>query len=330
MLHHYTSRIEKLTPFSKEGALRYTGSGHIKYLYTHRPYLEVYFQKYVNKKTLQKIHNELEKWTQDYERCRDKYGAMQEHCVLKVAEEKKTHYMQLVDKYKKTKYLRSDDCIVLESENYTFLDNDEPELCYSMSFFPDEVLNRLLYKGATPLKNIAPKLPIITSKISCDPDKTSYRDLLEQYIPFINKNIFVLKTEHYLYTGGAHGDFDSSTLNIDRHTGKIITWEDIFGKEKNKLLYDYIVKEVKQIVAFERFDSYSDDDFYNMSTGTSRMEVNVGGITVRFGLYEISGYADGEPSFDIPLEIIKEVIPDEKFAYYFADEEEFEIESCSN
>jgi len=39
---------------------------------------------------------------------------------------------------------------------------------------------------------------------------------------------------------------------------------------------------------------------------------------VWFGLYEISGYANGEPSFLIPLKKLKKVMTHEKFIYYFA------------
>ena len=161
------------------------------------------------------------------------------------------------------------------------------------------------------------KLTIPKNAKSCSRDSHRIFEENDESISLITKNIVVIKQEIFDYTGGLHGDFESSYLNLDRNSGKIIKWSDIFGKDK-KVLYHFIVKHMRNLIALEHLEKLSDDEVYYMAASTDRMQLTPRGIVIWFGLYEISGYADGEPSFLIPLRELKKVMTYNNFIYYFA------------
>ncbi len=324
--HHYKFQTDKLKPLIEDGGFLYSNYKSMVYKYTHKPYLEFAFREVLGKdiKSLKKVKQQLSKWEDGYKVCKDKYGSMDEACILKVAKKQREYYNNLLKKYKSQKCIFEEgEEIYLEQTSKSFMTKYD-DMCCEYNYYTPKMLSKLLHsKNEIETKQI--EFEDIDKTKPCDKQKVRFNSTLEQTIVFINQNIFTLKTEEYSYTGGLHGDFATSYDNIDRHSGKRVFWEDIFAKNKRPL-YRYIVDNMKQIVGFAEFISYSDDKLYDMAK-TAGMAIVDDGIKIIFGLYSISGYADGEPTFVIPLKMIKKVIPKEKYIYYF-DNKDINIEAC--
>jgi len=313
---YYTSRIKKLQEFSENGSFIYQGFGSVIYDYTHRPSLARNFRPYLDKASFKKLSNELLRWEDGYSVCANKYGVRDENCTREVAKKQRKYYDDLLESYKNTRYLLEDGkCLALQRESSSFIERNEDEsICMEYHIYHTQEIQKLFSK---PVDFTEVEFQLPKDANSCSSDTSRLYAVTQQTIEYITKNIVVVKDESYDYTGGAHGDYASSYLNLDRNSAKVISWSDLFGKKEDKL-FAFIVKNVRDRIGFEYIDALSDKELYDMTASTHRMQLTPQGVIISFGLYEISAYADGEPSFLIPLKRLKRVMSDEKFHYYFA------------
>jgi len=311
LLSYYTSRIAKLKEFD-DGAMPYRNFGNVLYLYTHRPFIIKNFKPYLDKASYEKLSQEILAWEKSYDVCKNKFGVIDDSCAKKVAKKKQAYYDELLEQYKNSRYLQENGkCIRLKRTVFSFEDEG---MCHIYKIYKIEEIQKLC-KGTTEFEESDIKILKDAKACSRETTKNIFEET-DQSISYITKNIVVVKNENYDYTGGAHGDYSSDYYNLDRNTGKIIRWSDIFGKEK-KVLYSFIVKQVRDLIGFVYVEKLSDDELYDMAVSTSRMQLTQKGIVIAFGLYEISGYADGEPSFLIPLKVLQKHMSYKKYDYYF-------------
>ncbi|WP_129597880.1 PdaC/SigV domain-containing protein [Anaerophilus nitritogenes] len=134
------------------------------------------------------------------------------------------------------------------------------------------------------------------------------------------ENILSIYVVYYSYTGGAHGSHDDITYNIDLRTGDIINLKDLFkdGYDYKKIISEKVRKQMDQInqeekerliqegedpqniyTQYEGFDRIREDQSYYLKDER---------IGIYFGLYEIGSYAEGIPTFEIPISELKEGI----------------------
>jgi len=310
LMSYYTARLEKLKEFD-DGAMEYRNFGNVLYLYTHRPSITKNFKPYLDKASYKKLSKEILAWEKFYDVCKDSFGVVDESCAKKVAKEKRAYYETLLESYKNSRYLQENGkCIQLKRTVFSFEDEG---MCHIYKIYKIDEIQKLS-KGITAFEEDDIQIP--KGAKPCSRETNNIFEEHDQSISYITKNVVVVKNEVYDYTGGAHGDYISSYYNLDRNSGKIIRWSDIFGKEK-KALYPFIVKHVKDRIGLEYLKKLSDDELYDMAASTSRMELTSKGVVIRFGLYELSGYADGEPLFLIPLNVLQKHMSYEKYNYYF-------------
>ena len=311
LVSYYTARIAKLKEFD-DGAMPYRNFGNVLYLYTHRPFIIKNFKPYLDKKSYKKLSKEILAWQKSYDVCKNKFGVIDDVCAKKVAKKKYAYYNELLEQYKNSRYLQENGkCIRLKRTVFSFEDEG---MCHIYKIYKIEEIQKLC-KGVTEFEEDDIKIPKDVKACSRETTNNIFEEN-DQSISYITKNVVVIKNENYDYTGGAHGDYSSDYYNLDRNTGKIIRWSDLFGKEK-KVLYPFIVKRVRDLIGFEHVEKLSDDELYDMAASTSRMQLTPKGVVIAFGLYEISGYADGEPSFLIPLKVLQKHMSYEKYNYYF-------------
>ncbi|KDR95588.1 Protein of unknown function [Peptoclostridium litorale DSM 5388] len=132
------------------------------------------------------------------------------------------------------------------------------------------------------------------------------------------EGILSLYVVYYEYTGGAHGMHTDVSYNIDLETGELITYDKLFKEDFNyksvidKNIYrqidgikqQYINEALSRgesvedaYIPYQGFEGIADDQpFY----------INDDRIGVYFGLYEIASYADGIPTFEIPISELNE------------------------
>lgn len=108
------------------------------------------------------------------------------------------------------------------------------------------------------------------------------------------------------YTGGAHGNFDFITYNINTSTGENIPLDYFFKSDFNykQVINGEISNQIKNApndtTYFKekglRFESIGEMQSYYVENGN---------LVITFGLYEIAPYATGIPEFKIPMEKIE-------------------------
>ena len=328
---HYTQRIIKLKEFSEDRGFIYRGYKNVLYMYNHRPYISTYFKELLDKNEYKKFLKDYNNWEKSYDVCVSKYGVKNEKCVLRVAKEKTTYYDKLLKSYENTKYLVENSSatpIVRLSKNYfvKYEDSEETRACYSYKYYPQSEYKKLFHLDIN-TTNLIEEVKLQKPQNPANPeacqsnDKCRFHFEVEQKIEYINKNVVVIMSDNFGYFGGTHGDYESIYYSIDRNTAEYIGWEDIFGIDKK--LYNFIMKKMDYIVLYT--DNYKESEYYDMAG--SHMYLSDKGIVVKFGVYEISTYDQGEPSFLIPLKLLKQTLSKEKYDYYFNNDKSVELKS---
>jgi len=125
-------------------------------------------------------------------------------------------------------------------------------------------------------------------------------------ISFQSEKIINVRTEYYLYTGGAHGNFGVNSFLFDLTTGQNLTGEDIFidlnGFEslaEKKFREKYHIKQGTNINSTGFM--FEEDVFRLPQTILFTKK----GVLLIYNTYEIASYADGTQELLIPFEDIK-------------------------
>ncbi|SCG84412.1 hypothetical protein DW1_2852 [Proteiniborus sp. DW1] len=122
---------------------------------------------------------------------------------------------------------------------------------------------------------------------------------------------------YHQYTGGAHGMYYPVTYNIDLKTGNLIALKDLFyeGTDYIGILDSKVREQIQAINEEEKAfveKSGKEDSFYSYYEGYEGINedqlyyLTDDKLGIYFGLYEIAPYAEGIPTFEIPLEDLKE------------------------
>ena len=325
LLDHYSHRVKKLKSFSEDASLKHKSFKNVLYLYNHVPYMRDSFKELLDKEEYAKFLKQYNKREESYGVCVDKYGVMQENCVLEVAKKNTYYYENLLESYRNRKYLVEDGKVTLIQRHfksfineYDYGDESDNRACLSYKYYPQSEYKKLFHIDINSTKIIDDmkfeKPDNENNLTTCNSDDSRYHHSEGQSIEYISKNVVVFMSEVYSYSGGAHGDYESLYTTVDRNSAKYISWEDIFGQERK--LYDFIMKKMDYLVLYT--DMYKESEYYDMAT--SRMYITKDGIVIRFGVYEITTYDQGEPSFLIPLKLLKKTLSKEKYNYYFSQE----------
>ena len=305
---YYDSRIKKLEDFSLDESFVYRNFKNVLYLYTHKPYLYDEFKKVLNKKAYKHIKKELLGWQKFYDVCKNRFGVINDECAKKIAKEKTIYYQNLLSYFKNHKKIGSK---ILKRVSFSYRQN---RTCYIYNFYPKKELQKLFYTDLS-FDNVE-KIPQIKNYQPCKKENTPYTEKINEKIIYTNPNIVVLQRKKYEYTGGLHGDEEMTYFTFDRHSGKKINLKKIL-LEKRDILSDFVVKNMKNIVVFEKYNSYSDRQFYDLAVNKGKFYLNQKGLTIFFSTYEIAPYSDSKPSFTISKKILKQALSKKQFRYYF-------------
>lgn len=114
------------------------------------------------------------------------------------------------------------------------------------------------------------------------------------------------------YTGGAHPNHYSSTLNFDLKSGQEVKLEDLFKSGSNylKAISDYSIKDLKK-----RASDMTDDEWLAEGAGPkadnfSSWNLTKKGVLITFDPYQVAAYAAGPQEVLIPYSVIKEMLSD--------------------
>ncbi|HAI76303.1 MAG TPA: hypothetical protein DCM08_08640 [Microscillaceae bacterium] len=121
--------------------------------------------------------------------------------------------------------------------------------------------------------------------------------------------LLVLSRFSYIYAAGAHGTYGTDFLNLDVKTGQVISLEQLFKPDFEKLLAVAIEKAIRksfQIPTGQRLAEYgfwTDQLPLPDAFGLTRE-----GLRVIYGLYNIAPYAMGEIDVTVSYQEIKALL----------------------
>lgn len=130
-----------------------------------------------------------------------------------------------------------------------------------------------------------------------------YNLSIDYNISYNKKDIISITSTYYQYTGGAHGNTLTETLNINTKTGEKIELKDFFkqGVDYKKVITEEVRKQMT-----------GDNKFYPNAAAELKMVsddqsfyIEGGNIIIYYQPYEIAPYAAGICEFKIPSNVAK-------------------------
>ena len=129
-------------------------------------------------------------------------------------------------------------------------------------------------------------------------------------ITYADNEIISVWFGNYFYTGGAHPNSYSFTLNFDLKNGKELKLADLFKPESNylKILSDYSIKKLK-----EHFGEDADSEWIESGAGAEEenydsWNITRKGITVNFDSYQVAPYVAGPQEVTIPYQVLQGIL----------------------
>lgn len=141
----------------------------------------------------------------------------------------------------------------------------------------------------------------------------NYYRTTEGHVQLYRKNLLVYRTDYEEYTGGAHGVYSSSFLNIDLKTLMPVRLDDLFADNYKEALTDLLWN---QLMADNNVATRQElEDLGYGSTGdlepTENFYLDKNGITFYYNIYEIAPYVMGASAITIPYEMLSHLLNDE-------------------
>ena len=134
--------------------------------------------------------------------------------------------------------------------------------------------------------------------------RTGWEFDINNEILFANDALLQLKTEAYVYLGGAHGSYGTSSYLFNLQTGVEYSRDDVFKSEAAADIRRLIINELLKIWT----DSWDRDMMYDgidyIWTEKTDFAVTSAGIQILYSDYEIGSYSMGAPVVVIPYAAI--------------------------
>ena len=141
----------------------------------------------------------------------------------------------------------------------------------------------------------------------------SYYKGIESHVQLYKKHLLVYRIDYNEYTGGAHGVYMSTFLNIDLHTLSPVRLDDLFVNDYKEALTDLLWN---QLMADNKVTTRQEvEDMGYTSTGnlepTENFYLSDKGITFYYNIYEIAPYVMGPVEITLPYEIMSHLLSDD-------------------
>ena len=138
----------------------------------------------------------------------------------------------------------------------------------------------------------------------------SYYKGIESNVNYYEKNLLVYCIKYNEYTGGAHGIYMTTYLNMDLDLMRPLRLDDIFVGDYQETLTDLIWN---QLMAENNVKTHSElEDLGYGSTGeiapTENFYLDKEGITFYYNVYDITPYAMGPVEVSLPFQMIEHML----------------------
>lgn len=138
----------------------------------------------------------------------------------------------------------------------------------------------------------------------------SYYKSIESHVQLYEKDLLVYRIDYNEYTGGAHGNYMTTFLNMDLTLMRPLRLDDLFVGDYNEALTDLIWN---QLMADNKVTTYEAlEDLGYGSTGditpTENFALSKEGITFYYNVYEITPYSMGIVKVLLPFSIMEHLL----------------------
>ncbi|WP_321335094.1 DUF3298 domain-containing protein [uncultured Bacteroides sp.] len=138
----------------------------------------------------------------------------------------------------------------------------------------------------------------------------SYYKGVQGHVQFYKGNLLIYRVNYNEYTGGAHGMYTTTFLNINLATLRPIHLDDIFTGDYSELLTDLLWN---QLMADNKVTTRKElEDLAYGSTGdlvpTDNFYLTKEGIVFYFNVYEFTPYVMGPVQIKLPYEIMQHIM----------------------
>ncbi len=317
LTEYYLLQIKRLKPYAVDKYELYAPYANLLYkenIFTKIPYE---LEEMVSEEKFNKIKLDHKKWENSILiKCKNIYGLLNKKCLKKANNEKKLYYLKMLKRLDSHAVILSEKKQLEISKyfNTVLAKYQDNTICIHKEYIPENELNTLLKKPFVKTINNTDFLPKNYKTIKtfkdrdCDRINTKFWYSYKENIYYMNKNIISIIKEISSFDGGLHGDYDFHFINIDRNKGDIIKFDDVFNSKINSFL-------LKEYYSISNLYNITEKKFIDLCK--KRFYFAPEGIKIKFNDYDIGPYGDA-PTILIPKEIIKKLIPAEKFSYYFS------------
>jgi len=131
-------------------------------------------------------------------------------------------------------------------------------------------------------------------------------------------SILVCEIDESTFTGGAHGSYSESYINVDKATGHVVSLSDICDPAHEKELIDAIVKQIMADNGCTTLEQLQEDHAIFLLCDepmvASQFYYGPDGITFVYNEYEIAPYAAGVIKATLPYAVMSKFAPSAKTA----------------
>lgn len=140
----------------------------------------------------------------------------------------------------------------------------------------------------------------------------SYYKGIEGHVQLYQQDLFVYRIDYNEYTGGAHGIYMTTYLNLDLRTLTPVHLDDLFVPNYKEALTDLLWNQLmadNQVATHEELE-----DMGYTSTGeltpTENFFIGPEGITFHYNIYDIAPYVMGATQITLPYDAVQHLLND--------------------
>jgi len=141
----------------------------------------------------------------------------------------------------------------------------------------------------------------------------SYYKDIESRVQLYHQHLLVYRIDYHEYTGGAHGIYMSSFLNMDLRTLSPVRLEDLFVEDYEEELTELLWKQLMEDNHAQTRQEVEDMGY--CSTGDlapiENFYLGREGITFYYNVYEIAPYAMGPVKITLSYETLQHLLSDD-------------------
>lgn len=128
-------------------------------------------------------------------------------------------------------------------------------------------------------------------------------------VMYEDARVLTLAHYNYVYSGGAHGNYGTSVINIDKRTGAILKLKDVLTDEGIKAMPKILEAVIRQQYGFDKSKSLEDNGvFVKTIEPSDNFYIANGNLGFLYMPYALMAYVYGELNIYIPASAIEKYL----------------------